>query len=561
MGTTADWYNRGQGAINQLYEKAESLTTALVAVKFSVRAFRARMQFDFKKLKDSGALNAQTAFQLALRAADQVISHHREKKPYAREAVALLCQMTADAETARAGVAALFPSLIERLNDSFDPRACSLYDRVMAQVIDFYRRQPNGARLDEGLRGFGLTNEADLLRRKSEISNEDRTWKIEDRRRVRRALLLSRVTIGADVAVTSVIIARLRALLPDAEFVLLGSHKLRDLYGGDSQLRIREIAYDRTGGVLSRLHSWLDVVQVIDDEKRGLKTEEFLLIDPDSRLTQLGLLPLLRDERNYHFFESRGFHRPGAGRLGELASLWVDALAGEHGRAFPYVDLPGEHRTFGQEIAEKMRRRGASHLVTVSLGVGGNPNKRLSDSFETELIGRLLEGSMLILDKGATPEEREQINRIVNMLREEGKTIHQIDEGNAAKSLQQEPIRADVLTWDGGIGQFAGLIAASDQYIGYDSAGQHIAAALGVPSLTIFVNSNSPAFAERWQSYGPGVIKFLYIDAEELRTNPECEKAALREIMAFLRKSMPQRHRDTEEDKGTRGQGNKETRR
>jgi ADP-heptose:LPS heptosyltransferase len=493
------------------------------------------MEFDFKKLKDSGALNAQTAFQLALRAADQVISHHRARKPYAREAVALLCEMTADAETARAGVAALFPSLIERLNDSFDPRACSLYDRVMAQVIDFYRRQPDGERLDGGLRSFRLTNEADLLQRKSNISKEDRTLSIEDRRKMRRVLLLSRVTIGADVAVTSVIIARLRDLMPDAEFVLIGSHKLRDLYGGDSPLRIREIAYDRTGGVLSRLSSWLDVVQVIDDENRELKPEELLLIDPDSRLTQLGLLPLLRDERNYHFFESRGFHRPGAGRLGELASLWVDDLLGASGHAFPYVALPEEHRKFGREIAEKTRRAGASHLVTVSFGVGGNPNKRLSDSFESDLIRHLLEESTLILDKGASPEEREQINRIITLLREHGKTIREVNEGNAAELLQQEPLRTDVLTWDGGIGQFAGLIAASDQYIGYDSAGQHIAAALGVPVLTIFVNSNSPAFAERWQSYGSGVIKFLYIDAEELKTNPGRENDILMEITAFLR--------------------------
>jgi hypothetical protein len=493
------------------------------------------MQFDFKKLKDSGALNAETAFQLALRATDQVISHHRANKPYAREAVALLCEMTADAETARAGVAALFPSLIERLNDSFDPRACSLYDRVMAQVIDFYRRQPDGKRLDGGLRSFRLANEADLLQRKSEISHEDRTVHPTHLKTVRRVLLLSRVTIGADVAITSVIAARLREVLPDVQFVLLGSHKLRDLYGGDPQLRIREIAYDRTGGVLSRLNSWLDVVQVIEDETRELKPEEFLLIDPDSRLTQLGLLPLLRDERNYHFFESRGFHRPGAGRLGQLASLWVDDLLGAPSRAFPYVALPGEDRAFGQEIAENMRRAGAAHLITVSLGVGGNPNKRLSDSFERELIGRLLEESTLILDKGASPEEREQIDRIVSLLREQGKTIRAVNEGNAAESLQQGPIRADVLTWDGGIGRFAGLIAASDQYIGYDSAGQHIAAALGVPVLIIFVNSNSPTFAERWQSYGPGVIKFLNIDVEELQTNPERENGLLQEIMAFLR--------------------------
>ncbi len=494
------------------------------------------MQFDFKKLKDSGALNAQTAIQLGFHAAEQVINHHLADKPYARAAVALLCEMTADAETASAGVAALFPSLIERLNDSFDPRACALYDRVMTQVIDFYRHQPKGEKLDEGLRSFGLEDEADMLRRRSVIANEQRKLNSENRSKIRRAALLSRVTIGADVAVTSVIVARLREALPGAEFVLLGSPKLRDLYGGDPQLRIREIGYDRTGGVLSRLNSWIDVVHVVDDEKRDLKPAEFLLIDPDSRLTQLGLLPLMRNESNYFFFESRGFQKSGAGRLGELASLWVDDLLEANRRAFPFVALPGEHRAFGQEITRRMRSAGASHLVTVSLGVGGNPNKRLSDSFETELIRNLLRESTVILDKGASTEERDQIDRIIDLLRDQGKTIHQVNERNLAKSLQQESLRADVLTWDGGIGQFAGLISASDRYIGYDSAGQHIAAALGVPVLTIFVNSNSPAFGERWRSYGPGAIKFLNIGVEELQANPDYENTVLREIMAFLGK-------------------------
>jgi ADP-heptose:LPS heptosyltransferase len=55
------------------------------------------------------------------------------------------------------------------------------------------------------------------------------------------------------------------------------------------------------------------------------------------------------------------------------------------------------------------------------------------------------------------------------------------------------------------------LIAASDRYIGYDSAGQHIAAAIRVPTLTIFVNSNSATFAERWRPYGPGIIEVFNV--------------------------------------------------
>ncbi len=444
---------------------------------------------------------------------DQVIDNYRNQNNYLRDAVTRLCEITTDNDpaVARAGLNALFPGLIERLNDSFDPELCSLYDRVFSQVIDFYRRLPDGKTLDDGLRSFGLNTEADLLTRKSQISNPQS--KIQNpKSKIQKVLLLSRVTIGADVAVTSVIVAKLREALPNAEFVLLGSRKLRDLFGGDPRLRVREIAYERGGSVLSRLTSWLNVVHLVEDELKNLTPDEFLLIDPDSRLTQLGLLPLIKDDRNYFFFESRKFRRPGAERLGELASHWVNEVFGLEGQGFPYVALPEKIHTLGRAIVEKLR-----HPITaLSLGVGGNNNKRVSDSFEEELINNLLKDSSLILDKGATPEERDQIDRITAKLRAQGKVIVAADERNAADLIKQETIGADVLTWDGGIGAFAALIAASDEYIGYDSAGQHIAAALGVPTLTIFVNANNRTFAERWQPYGSGRISVLNINAAQL---------------------------------------------
>lgn len=489
------------------------------------------MQFDFNKLQAAAASSSERALPTALLAAEEVINRYRERQDYARDAIELLCRMTAERETAQAGLAALFPALIERLNDSFDPRAGALYDRIMAQVIDFYRRRPEGKRLDEGLLRFGLPAEADLLARQARLS--PRTLTLSDRSQIKRAVLLSRVTIGADVAITSVLAARLKEALPAAELVLLGSRKLGDLYGGDQRLRIRPLDYDRSGGVLSRLNSWLDLVQAIDEEKNGLVPEELILIDPDSRLTQLGLLPLVREERNYFFFPSRSYRRPDAGRLGALASRWIDDILGETSPAFPYLALPREHLAFGKAIRDKMPRAD-SRLVTVSLGVGGNPNKRLSANFEAELIRQLSENALLILDKGASPEEREQIDRIVDSLSQQ---VVQVNQANLAGWLREETISAGLLTWEGGIGEFAGLIAASDQYVGYDSAGQHLAAALGVPVLTIFVNSNTPVFAERWHSYGTGEIKVIQLEAGESRNGSVSEDRVLREIMGYLRSS------------------------
>ncbi len=48
------------------------------------------------------------------------------------------------------------------------------------------------------------------------------------------------------------------------------------------------------------------------------------------------------------------------------------------------------------------------------------------------------------------------------------------------------------------------MIAASRLYVGYDSAGQHVAAALGVPLVSIFAGFVSRRMMARWSPDGPG---------------------------------------------------------
>ncbi|MEK7832521.1 MAG: glycosyltransferase family 9 protein, partial [Acidobacteriota bacterium] len=411
--------------------------------------------------------------------------------------------------------------------------------------IEFCRRLPEGKRLDEGLKQFGLMNEADLLTRKAmlppQISNlKSQIWS-SGKPAPQKILLLSRVTIGADVAVTSAIIAKLRQAMPEAEFVILGSRKLRELYGGDDRIRIHEIAYERGGSLIARLTSWLDVVAAVNEERQGFSKGQVWVIDPDSRLTQLGLLPLVENDDNNFFFESRSYMRgrvqstafrrqtsdegkmfegsrppedKTTGTISQLAASWSGELIGNQEPSFPFVALPDEHLLFGQIIAGAIRNPQSAirNLVAVSFGVGGNQTKRVSAEFEQQLIEHLLTDSKIILDKGASMEEREQINRIIVAVRAEGKTVIELSEANKAELADKDLGHADVVTWDGSIGAFAGLIAASDKYIGYDSAGQHIAAALGVPTLTIFVSSNNETFAERWRPYGRGRVEVLNIE-------------------------------------------------
>jgi ADP-heptose:LPS heptosyltransferase len=474
-------------------------------------------------------LTAETALQQALHAAETIYQTSADQ-PCPAAALSLLCELAAseDEAIARAGATGIFPALVERLNDSFEPAACDRYDEVFAQVIEFFRRLPAGNKLDEVLRRFNLLNAADLLARKQRLSTLSNYASGSDVKEgsgsettvlpydlainaasIKKILLLSRVTIGADVAVTSVLLAGLRQRFPQAEFVLLGSAKLRELFGGDTRLRVRELSYERGGTVLARLHSWLAVVEAVEDEARACPADELLVIDPDSRLTQLGLLPVVAADRNYFFFESRRYRHDSNWPLARLTAQWCSEVFGTSAQLYPQLALPQSHQAFGQAVAQRLRRAGQRHLVSLSFGVGGNQDKRVNDEFELELLQELLKDSALLLDKGGAPDERAQINRLLAALRAQCVTVSEINAENAPEMLAAEALPASVVTWDGSIGAFAGLIAASDQYIGYDSAGQHIAAALGVPTLTIFVNANAPRFAARWQPYGVGVTKAL----------------------------------------------------
>lgn len=422
-----------------------------------------------------------------------------------RDVITRLCALSASPkpELARLGSAALFRDIVERLNDSFAPESCAAYDRVFAQAIEYFRRLPAGHELDARLRQFGLPDEAALLERKARLAHP----RLPAADEIRKVLLLSRVTIGADVAITSVLLAGARQHYPQAEIILLGSAKLRELFSGEVRLRVHELPYERGGTVLARLQSWFAVAAAIEDEAR---TGDVLVLDPDSRLTQLGLLPVLADDSRYVFFESRRFGHETSLPLGQLTARWWQALSGAQDTHFPQLALPREHVAFGQTVANKLRATGRQNVVSLSFGVGGNADKRVNDAFEMALLRQLLPDSAVILDKGGAPEERAQVDALAAVLRAEGQQILELKAENAATAATEFGQPA-LVTWDGSIGAFAGLIAASDQYAGYDSSGQHIAAALGVPTLTVFVNSNSPRFAERWRPYGKGPVEIVSV--------------------------------------------------
>src|SRR5262249_56341332 len=81
-----------------------------------------------------------------------------------------------------------------------------------------------------------------------------------------------------------------------------------ELFEADARIEHLPIAYPRGGSLRERLDAWRAL-------RQALSQPQSIVIDPDSRLTQLGLAPVCA-EQDYYFFESRahGGARDGTAR-------------------------------------------------------------------------------------------------------------------------------------------------------------------------------------------------------------------------------------------------------
>ena len=441
-----------------------------------------------------GTVSPTTVTPPAEQLAKAFLEEHGKTGVVSTDLINDLCSLAVspDRRQAKVGTDAVFRLIVEALGDRFEPLACDLYIHFFSRVIDYCRRLPQGRLLDDRLSAFGLKNEEDLLRRAERIRGA-RLPRDHPTAKVKKVLVLSRVTLGADVAVTSVVLSRMKRVFENAEILLVGGAKSASLFASDHRVGVLRFEYDRSASLQGRLTSWAQLAEVVGAELKDLASEKYVVVDPDSRLTQLGLLPITKDDASYCFFESRSYQSPGAESLAQLTGRWLSDLFGDAEETdYPYVSLSPDDRDLGSLA----RRTAGGRLAAVNLGVGDNPAKRLDDAFEEGLVSTLVKtGYTVLLDRGAGEEEIERSRQLTDRLQSAGKVIGSI----TATGCQP----GDVITWQGSLSGFAGLIAASDLYVGYDSAGGHLAAAMGVAGIDIFAGAACDRMVARWQPWGP----------------------------------------------------------
>ena len=220
--------------------------------------------------------------QLSRKIGFSFIDRFYQKGYFEPQYIDLLCEMAtsfSDTELNNIAASALFEIIVEKLCDDYEDMPVEIYNRLMSQVITYCRKIPAGEELDKRLAEFQISSYESLYHRANFVHS--REYGRDIGKPPDKIILLSRVTIGADVAILSVMIQRLTKLFPKAEIVIIGNKKLTGVFGGDPGIRIRQLNYARRGGLLERFASWHETLDILTEEMPSDCEENTLLIDPD----------------------------------------------------------------------------------------------------------------------------------------------------------------------------------------------------------------------------------------------------------------------------------------
>jgi ADP-heptose:LPS heptosyltransferase len=449
--------------------------------------------------------------QLSRKIGFSFIDRFYQKGLFESQYIDLLCEIAtsfSDMELNNISASALFEIIVEKLCDYYEDMPVEIYNRLMSQVITYCRNIPAGRELDRRLADFRISSYESLYHRANFVHSREYGWDID--KPLDKIILLSRVTIGADVAILSVMIQRLARLFPKTEIIIIGNKKLTGVFGGNPTIRIRQLNYARRGGLLERFASWHETLDILTEEMPSDCEENTLLIDPDSRISQLGVLPLTHRE-NYLFFNSRKF--PSSAKntcMAELTNHWINTVFGISDFCYPKVWIPSPITQQARNTISRLSAAGCKKFITVNFGVGENPRKRLSADFEKKLLQEILKSpqTVVLLDRGFGTDELSRSGSLIAELREQGFETASVRYGDS----EIPGISHGILGVECTIGEIAALIAECDEFIGYDSACQHIAAAAQTPTLTIFAGSNNMKFIRRWSACGKTQCKIVHVN-------------------------------------------------
>ena len=321
----------------------------------------------------------------------------------------------ANGEQAGPAIGALFGGIVEVANDGLSRAGRELYGRVFSRAI--WRSAEHLPALADGLVQHGISSETELFERyqarrpPADPEHTQGQKQQQPPKQVQHIVLLSRVTLGADVLLNSVLIQHVMQAYPDSRISLVGDGKLTGLLGGCPALRIVPLKYQRRGSLAERLASWLQLDHTIQE------LQPDLIIGPDSRLDQLGLLPLgaitatatttATDQQEdaaeipYLLWENTIDDQPIS--IADHLDAWCRSLWPEHQAVAPRCWPDQATLDLQQRLSAAL---GPQPIAAIKLDHGGNPAKSLPREAEVQALKTLRQqGWRILLDRGFGDEE------------------------------------------------------------------------------------------------------------------------------------------------------------
>ena len=431
-----------------------------------------------------------------------------------------------DDELRSAGITHLFRDLVEACNDRLDEDGRNAYAAFFPLIVwEVVKRHE---RLRQRFESFGLATITECIKRYHGQRQRTKSGFVSLPDLVDKVVVLSRVTIGADVLLTSILCQRLHQAFPAAEIIVLGDNKLRGLLGGLPQVTVESLKYTRRGALGSRLDSWLTVLDEL------VSIEPDLVISPDSRLDQLGIMPLMEGELSYLLWENTQSNTSDPKSLGYLLDQWaVRVLALEDDRFCPpRVAFDSHYEQQAQQWTSTFEgQKDQRPLLAVKFDHGGNPDKALPKSTEIALLQlALVHGWRIILDAGFGEDELTNSEFLAAKC---SQNVTHITEKVFQKDSSIMSESWDILRFEGSIAGWAALLSACHAAVSYDSVGHHLAGALEIPLLSLFTGHHDDMFPIAWAPQGGGAIQQVVIPTAQ-RDEPQWEEHCLEALTQLL---------------------------
>jgi ADP-heptose:LPS heptosyltransferase len=415
---------------------------------------------------------------------------------------------SADDTLRAAGLSALFAGLVEPLNDSFTPSGRAVYALLFPHLL--WRVASRTPWLRSALAEHGVSDLDQLRARYGRRRAAGQAAHPPSPPTASRIVVLSRVTIGADVLLASVALQRLHDAYPSASLHLLGDRKLAGLFGGLPGVSITEVSYPRRGPLSARLAGWLQVRQAVRDLQADL------VVAPDSRLDQLGILPLI-DESRYLLWENL---LPGPARsLADVLDGWLAARLALNALPARLPRLGFDTATQALQVRLGLALGSGSHdcapLAAVKFDHGGNPAKALPREAEVAILAALrARGWRILLDRGFGEAELANSDALVEQLAMPVLDIDDSGTGRGAAVQEAGPgvwSGTPLLRFHGSIAGWAAALSHCRLAISYDSVGHHLAAAAEVPVVVAFTGYQDERFPVAWQPRGAAPVTVVAI--------------------------------------------------